>query len=59
YDMSGNVWEWCYDISGGSNRVIRGGAYYSFAFSLQVGRVDNDIPYNENSVIGFRFCRTK
>ncbi|HPY02962.1 MAG TPA: SUMF1/EgtB/PvdO family nonheme iron enzyme, partial [Spirochaetota bacterium] len=59
YDMSGNVWEWCYDISGGSRRVIRGGAYDNNAINMQVGGVSRHYPYLEYYYIGFRFCRTK
>ena len=59
YDMSGNVWEWCYDISGGSSRVIRGGAYSLTAYFMQVGYVYSGDPYGEGNDIGFRFCRNR
>ncbi|HQA53337.1 MAG TPA: SUMF1/EgtB/PvdO family nonheme iron enzyme, partial [Spirochaetota bacterium] len=59
YDMSGNVWEWCYDISGGSYRVIRGGAFINDADGMQVGGVFYVDPYYEDGSIGFRFCRSR
>jgi len=59
YDMSGNVWEWCFDISGGSRRVIRGGAFIHDAYRMQVGGVSSHGPYDGDRDIGFRFCRTK
>lgn len=62
YDMSGNVWEWCFDwvgVPANSNRVTRGGAWDNNAFSLQIGGVNNNIPYWANEYLGFRPVRTQ
>ena len=57
YDMSGNVWEWCFDLSG-SNRVSRGGSWPD-GVSLRVGYWSVRSPYFEGSYVGFRVARSE
>ena len=57
YDMSGNVFEWCFDLVGGSDRRIRGGSWRNGkpAVAARISFVSPDNQYND---LGFRLARS-
>lgn len=55
-DVSGNVWEWCWNTVG-SSRYFRGGGWYDSASHARCGSERWDSPDFESSCIGFRAVR--
>lgn len=73
YDMSGNVYEWCWDrdssyptgpltnysgAASGDSRVYRGGSWYSIASFVTVAFRNYSSPCNQLSNVGFRVVRS-
>ena len=60
YDLSGNVWEWCFyqSESTGTNRVIRGGSWINTADNARVSNRGNSAASYGNGSLGFRVARS-
>jgi formylglycine-generating enzyme required for sulfatase activity len=57
--MSGNVWEWCWELFDERYRRLRGGSWFIHAVDAQVAFRDiSNNPGNRDNSLGFRLARS-
>jgi formylglycine-generating enzyme required for sulfatase activity len=56
-DVTGNVWEWTFEITSGTNRAFRGGGWSNVSTDLPVSYVPPYAPTNTYNNVGFRLSR--
>ena len=54
YDMAGNVWEWTSSDYDNSDKVLRGGSWYTRAILLESTNRNRDTPSHQDDRLGFR-----
>ena len=54
YDMAGNVWDWTTEAYSTSNRVYRGGYYYSVGFNFPASYRSSNYPLSDGYVYDYR-----
>ena len=60
YDMSGNAWEWCFDLYTGYNgRIRKGGSWSDDWGSLNIGGAHDRSPGETGNNLGLRIGRTE
>lgn len=59
FDMSGNVYEWCFNLYKGSERMFWGGGYCFLSCDMRVGLSWGNGPSLLADYLGFRFARTQ
>ena len=54
FDMSGNAWEWCFDVYSGTDRVNRGGGLDNYAYYCRAASRSFTGPADRYYALGFR-----
>ena len=57
FDMSGNVYEWVFDVGDDGERIVRGGAFTTSAAACKITAYNDEKPSKRLTALGFRIAR--
>ena len=58
YDMSGNLWEWCFETSETPNHICRGGNFHGSTFASTIAYRCREFASYRGKTIGIRLVRS-